>query len=166
MYFYLCYLLTSSMCLCLYYFIYISFVFLMIRRPPRSTRTYTLFPYTTLFRSGYGCLDGTRDSGLGTRLASIHSILAKSQSFLVPEVSHVRTIRFTESRVPSPQSRLHTVPSPQFRLQTCRSRLLRRPRHQLLRALPARTGLGGTHGICRHRRGGCRRARVHRTTRG
>src|SRR3546814_8095420 len=26
-------------------------VFLMIRRPPRSTRTDTLFPYTTLFRS-------------------------------------------------------------------------------------------------------------------
>src|SRR3546814_4594728 len=25
---------------------------LMIRRPPRSTRTDTLFPYTTLFRSG------------------------------------------------------------------------------------------------------------------
>src|SRR3546814_1614014 len=24
----------------------------MKRRPPRSTRTYTLFPYTTLFRSG------------------------------------------------------------------------------------------------------------------
>src|SRR3546814_6570553 len=29
------------------YFIF----FLMIRRPPRSTRTDTLFPYTTLFRS-------------------------------------------------------------------------------------------------------------------
>src|SRR3546814_8258468 len=29
-----------------------SFIFfLMIRRPPRSTRTDTLFPYTTLFRS-------------------------------------------------------------------------------------------------------------------
>src|SRR3546814_15244034 len=28
------------------------FFFLMIRRPPRSTRTDTLFPYTTLFRSG------------------------------------------------------------------------------------------------------------------
>src|SRR3546814_8664606 len=27
------------------------FVFLMLRRPPRSTRTDTLFPYTTLFRS-------------------------------------------------------------------------------------------------------------------
>src|SRR3546814_3406214 len=31
------------------------FFFLMIRRPPRSTRTDTLFPYTTLFRSrSYG----------------------------------------------------------------------------------------------------------------
>src|SRR3546814_18842024 len=28
------------------------FFFVMIRRPPRSTRTDTLFPYTTLFRSG------------------------------------------------------------------------------------------------------------------
>src|SRR3546814_14636456 len=28
------------------------FFFLSVRRPPRSTRTYTLFPYTTLFRSG------------------------------------------------------------------------------------------------------------------
>src|SRR3546814_11957925 len=27
------------------------FFFLLIRRPPRSTRTDTLFPYTTLFRS-------------------------------------------------------------------------------------------------------------------
>src|SRR3546814_20581556 len=33
-------------------FLLIFFVFfLMIRRPPRSTRTDTLFPYTTLFRS-------------------------------------------------------------------------------------------------------------------
>src|SRR3546814_20811104 len=30
---------------------WIIFFFLMIRRPPRSTRTDTLFPYTTLFRS-------------------------------------------------------------------------------------------------------------------
>src|SRR3546814_4528712 len=29
----------------------LSIFFLMIRRPPRSTRTDTLFPYTTLFRS-------------------------------------------------------------------------------------------------------------------
>src|SRR3546814_3569363 len=30
---------------------YVVLFFLMIRRPPRSTRTDTLFPYTTLFRS-------------------------------------------------------------------------------------------------------------------
>src|SRR3546814_5273006 len=35
------------MCVSLYFF------FLMIRRPPRSTRTDTLFPYTTLFRSHF-----------------------------------------------------------------------------------------------------------------
>src|SRR3546814_11587998 len=33
------------------FILYCSFFFLMIRRPPRSTRTDTLFPYTTLFRS-------------------------------------------------------------------------------------------------------------------
>src|SRR3546814_10735194 len=32
------------------------FFFLMIRRPPRSTRTDTLFPYTTLFRSIFNYL--------------------------------------------------------------------------------------------------------------
>src|SRR3546814_11578870 len=32
----------------------VLFFFLMIRRPPRSTRTDTLFPYTTLFRSWPG----------------------------------------------------------------------------------------------------------------
>src|SRR3546814_14511377 len=31
----------------------VDFCFCMIRRPPRSTRTDTLFPYTTLFRSDY-----------------------------------------------------------------------------------------------------------------
>src|SRR3546814_15688826 len=36
------------------------FFFLMIRRPPRSTRTDTLFPYTTLFRSVAGVLAQAR----------------------------------------------------------------------------------------------------------
>src|SRR3546814_19430536 len=38
---------SNFLLLCLYVFVF----FLMIRRPPRSTRTDTLFPYTTLFRS-------------------------------------------------------------------------------------------------------------------
>src|SRR3546814_5850082 len=32
----------------------------MLRRPPRSTRTATLFPYTTLFRSGHLAFDPLR----------------------------------------------------------------------------------------------------------
>src|SRR3546814_18287440 len=40
-----------SIC-CLLFFLWVFF--LMIRRPPRSTRTDTLFPYTTLFRSATG----------------------------------------------------------------------------------------------------------------
>src|SRR3546814_18627985 len=42
----------------------------MIRRPPRSTRTDTLFPYTTLFRSrssGTGKLDGALDGPIPWR---------------------------------------------------------------------------------------------------
>src|SRR3546814_13831196 len=39
------------MCLALLGHVYVFVFFLMIRRPPRSTRTDTLFPYTTLFRS-------------------------------------------------------------------------------------------------------------------
>src|SRR3546814_2524100 len=42
--------------------LYFFFVFfLMIRRPPRSTRTDTLFPYTTLFRSQSYRRRGRRD---------------------------------------------------------------------------------------------------------
>src|SRR3546814_5870140 len=37
----------------------------MIRRPPRSTRTDTLFPYTTLFRSGQGFRIAFRSIRLG-----------------------------------------------------------------------------------------------------
>src|SRR3546814_13468772 len=38
--------------ICIWYLICFLCVFLMLRRPPRTTRTDTLFPYTTLFRSG------------------------------------------------------------------------------------------------------------------
>src|SRR3546814_20718258 len=59
---------------------FIIFVVLMIRRPPRSTRTDTLFPYTTLFRSRDGCQPaGIRRQGAvhhrpgGVRPGSGHS---------------------------------------------------------------------------------------------
>src|SRR3546814_16802611 len=43
--------------------VYYKFLFLCLRRATRSTRTYTLFPYTTLFRSqqdGAGAAQGLR----------------------------------------------------------------------------------------------------------
>src|SRR3546814_9846648 len=46
--------------------LHLLFFFLMIRRPPRSTRTDTLFPYTTLFRSfSASWRTGTSRSGRG-----------------------------------------------------------------------------------------------------
>src|SRR3546814_13099337 len=52
---------------------YVTVFLLMLRRPPRSTRTGTLFPYTTLFRSLDGRILGKprdRDDAL-TMLASL-----------------------------------------------------------------------------------------------
>src|SRR3546814_9780788 len=64
----------------------------MNRRPPRSTRTDTLFPYTTLFRS-FGCL------GLTTILSG--GLLWQSlQSRVVPYV--VEVDRLGEARAVSP----------------------------------------------------------------
>src|SRR3546814_13655151 len=60
-YSYDCYLLC---CLCRWYYHFFAFFFLMIRRPPRSTRTDTLFPYTTLFRSPDAELPGLSATGL------------------------------------------------------------------------------------------------------
>src|SRR3546814_13381786 len=54
-----CQVQSSSVCvslfslLCFSHLCYLVVFFLMIRRPPRSTRTDTLFPYTTLFRSRF-----------------------------------------------------------------------------------------------------------------
>src|SRR3546814_7331943 len=57
------------LCLCTVYVVIDGvpvyyFFFLMIRRPPRSTRTDTLFPYTTLFRSP---IQLGQKFGVGTR---------------------------------------------------------------------------------------------------
>src|SRR3546814_2153047 len=52
--------------------------FLMIRRPPRSTRTDTLFPYTTLFRS--------HDHGKDANSRMLVFALILTGTFLVVEV--------------------------------------------------------------------------------
>src|SRR3546814_5008522 len=43
-------------------YVVVYIFFLMIRRPPRSKRTHTLLPYTTLFRSIVGPLASIRET--------------------------------------------------------------------------------------------------------
>src|SRR3546814_8472056 len=104
----------------------------MLRRPPRSTRTDTLFPYTTLFRSCHrrtrrdrgdaaaGHLQlaagaqsmkpgfGIRDSGWGRTLAqrSVSPALVQAASGLVWTRVHPAGLL---SRIPNPASRLSTA---------------------------------------------------------
>src|SRR3546814_3675450 len=56
----------------------------MIRRPPRSTRTDTLFPYTTLFRSDYGFM--LRDDPAYADKAARVSALARDVSELLADI--------------------------------------------------------------------------------
>src|SRR3546814_13764376 len=64
----------------------LSLFFLMIRRPPKSTRTYTLFPYTTLFRSM--ALNNSWRSGTQTSMIShCGGIASPAKAFSVASVT-------------------------------------------------------------------------------
>src|SRR3546814_17712529 len=63
------------------------FFFLMIRRPPRSTRTDTLFPYTTLFRSTNPSLDTTHTTA-GRALVETHSYIISTGAHAVPATAN------------------------------------------------------------------------------
>src|SRR3546814_524420 len=63
---------------------YIFIFFLMIRRPPRSTRTDTLFPYTTLFRSHVRAISAIPRNGDGLR------VTIPRNASVVPPVVNVR----------------------------------------------------------------------------
>src|SRR3546814_13346111 len=70
-----------------YYYCY--FFFLMIRRPPRSTRTDTLFPYTTLFRSGFDRLDHDQLPQPGTD----HGPAARNRGILSRSEEHTSELQ-------------------------------------------------------------------------
>src|SRR3546814_21118376 len=59
------------------FILFIVIFFLMIRRPPRSTRTDTLFPYTTLFRSGDNM---TVEVKIGVQYATRELVVETDQS--------------------------------------------------------------------------------------
>src|SRR3546814_13541644 len=61
----------------------------MIRRPPRSTRTDTLFPYTTLFRSLHSVAIGQGSGHFADQVRNPQAALKRSdfRAILGPEVS-------------------------------------------------------------------------------
>src|SRR3546814_12432753 len=69
---------------------YYVLFFLMIRRPPRSTRTDTLLPYTTLFRSHVGGQDRLARSQ-SPCMQVVHSVDIGLRQHLCPYVLHVQT---------------------------------------------------------------------------
>src|SRR3546814_13141361 len=63
----------------------------MIRRPPRSTRTDTLFPYTTLFRSD--AIDVVLRLLLGeAQRVDLHAVAEAAQLLVLDPVSLVRDL--------------------------------------------------------------------------
>src|SRR3546814_1584080 len=61
----------------------------MIRRPPKSTRTDTLFPYTTLFRS-YAYLAG---KGMVAAIAALGGVRQSQQKTLVAARQRLQALR-------------------------------------------------------------------------
>src|SRR3546814_14003667 len=86
----------------------------MIRRPPRSTRTDTLFPYTTLFRSSpYHTPSLTR----GQRLVTATCVRIR---FRPPRVRWAET-RFLHFALPSAQTPSYRLALPKNRAAQCPS---------------------------------------------
>src|SRR3546814_2583646 len=88
------------------------FFFLMIRQPPRSTRTDTLFPYTTLFRSinlsgdgggSYSVRSGDTMSGI----AASHGVPLSALINANPQVGNPNLI-YPGQQLNLPRSEEHT----------------------------------------------------------
>src|SRR3546814_17111563 len=73
-----------SICSCILD-LFFYFFFLMIRRPPRSTRTDTLFPDTTRFRSVIDVEAGSLQPGLAVRVRIFPQKTEASGVIVVPE---------------------------------------------------------------------------------
>src|SRR3546814_10282453 len=82
----------------------------MIRRPPRSTRTDTLFPYTTLFRSVIvisGVIPPSTDRGDNTQLWRYRDLQEPVKLTCLPNIEHLHAIRHTLEEE-FPRSEEHT----------------------------------------------------------
>src|SRR3546814_9584046 len=96
----------------------------MIRRPPRSTRTDTLFPYTTLFRSGFSVALSNLDDPADRRALNTPvtvAITAAGASDVAPaplstaDVGQWHAVRVTVPNFPGASYHVSVSPDPQER---------------------------------------------------
>src|SRR5216117_4098967 len=78
------------------------FFFLMMRRPPRSTQGRTLFPYTTLFRSGSRRCDG-RVSLKARGASAAHTVTPAHVHFSTAR----RAAQLSRRRLPALRTEVH-----------------------------------------------------------
>src|SRR3546814_4355059 len=71
----------------------------MIRRPPRSTRTDTLFPYTTLFRSPVRLVQGIDGHRLATTRGMDEAVVAQIDGHVVDTAA----LELEENQVAGPE---------------------------------------------------------------
>src|SRR3546814_5828250 len=77
----------------------------MIRRPPRSTRTDTLFPYTTLFRSLQSRLLALRQRGVaGDQIAVVGDVVREQRAQALDVVAPV-AVQFARRAEPGHELR-------------------------------------------------------------
>src|SRR3546814_14788213 len=82
----------------------------MIRRPPRSTRTDTLFPYPTLFRSGVGLRVGPHRSPLVGQVGHLVDLTPLVGRLDGSEKRSPVSVVLASRRRPSQPSHLRSLP--------------------------------------------------------
>src|SRR3546814_1841478 len=78
----------------------VTFFFLVIRRPPRSTRTDTLFPYTTLFRSN----PMNQDKNMQAKAKIAEGIEAATLVEIYRQMARIRAVDRSEEHTSELQS--------------------------------------------------------------
>src|SRR3546814_1077833 len=94
----------------------------MTRRPPRSTRTHTLFPYTTLFRSGSARPSGFEEKASGRS----HPYTITNPTVEGPRFTARPLQSADDERMVRPTRRLDRRASARGRTGDLRDRVLRR----------------------------------------
>src|SRR3546814_12801397 len=83
----------------------------MIRRPPRSTRTDTLFPYTTLFRSGEECtVIGVTDPYRGQSAKAFIKLRPNAAAFTFEELKSFLKDKLGKHEMPVAMEIRDTLP--------------------------------------------------------